>query len=313
MKFCVENDLSLFEFHDLDFSFVSFDGTDLVVSVAGLNVHKHTPQNPSDYDMQIDSAQITFRNFRSATYEPGQAWKTGEDGISRPIGERVIFSGQEAIDRIVEELQNKIAVYHFEKGERGYSIGGCGIEPYFTIEFTFDSVMVCWDAYKKKAWYELHRRYRFEVALRTPQGVETVQLRVLWHEDAVYYKGVREEPPVVDILCEYNGVKYMGNGKDYLWIDAFADLQRKLPEGVWLECCLTCRHGNLCPFGNAVNEVFCTKDVLITQKTDLCFYTEDDGEREKRSRTYCSVCEDYQPQGDDFYTYNDYFYYLKKL
>jgi len=58
--------------------------------------------------------------------------------------------------------------------------------------------------------------------------------------------------------------------------------------------------------------VFCTKDVLITQKSDLYYYTEDDREREKRSRQYCSSCEDYLPQTDDYYTYNDYLHYLEK-
>ena len=313
MKFCVENDLSLFEFHDSEFSFVSFDGKDLVVSASMVNIHKDTPQNPSDYDMEIASAQITFKNFNSATYEPGRAWKTGEDGKSYPVGPRVVFSGQDGISLILQELKNEITVYHFVKKEdSGYSIGGCGIEPYFEIEFDFDSVVVCWDEYKKKAWYERHRQYRYNSKLRTPQGEETVQLHIVCHEEAMYYQGVRVEPPIVDIGCKYNDNQYWGHGKDYLWIDAFADLQRQLPEGVLLKCCLTCRHGNLCPVGNDKNEVFCTKDVLITQKSDLYYYTEDDSEREKRSRQYCGSCEDYQPQTDDFYTYNDYLHYLKK-
>ena len=80
-----------------------------------------------------------------------------------------------------------------------------------------------------------------------------------------------------------------------------------------LTCCLTCRHGNLYPVGNDINEVFCTKDLLITQKSDLYFYTEDDDERTKRSRKYCGLCKNYQPQTDDFYTYNDYLYRLKKF
>ena len=116
----------------------------------------------------------------------------------------------------------------------------------------------------------------------------------------------------MNVGCKYNGKKYWGHGGDYLWIDAFADLQRQLPEGVFLKCCLTCRHGNLCPVGNDVNEVFCTKDVLITKKSDLYFYTEDDREREKRSKRYSDSCEDHKPQTDGFYTYNDYLYFLKK-
>ena len=57
MKYCVENDLSIFEFHDSVFSYVSFEGTDLIVSASMVNIHKDTPQNPSDYDMEIASAR----------------------------------------------------------------------------------------------------------------------------------------------------------------------------------------------------------------------------------------------------------------
>jgi len=135
VKFCARNDLSIFEFHDSEFSFISFDGLDLVVSASMVNIHKDTPLNPSDCDMEIASAQITFKNFHSATYEPGRTWKTDEDGKSYPVGPCVVYSGQDGIDRILEELKNEIAVYHFEKKDRGYSIGGCGIEPYFTMEF----------------------------------------------------------------------------------------------------------------------------------------------------------------------------------
>ena len=314
MRFCVENDLSLFEFHDSIFSFVSFDGTDLVVSAKLMNIHKNTPQNLSDFDMEIASAQITLKNFASATYEPGRTWKTGEDGKSCPVGPRVLFRNQDAIDRILHELQNGFRVYHFEKEDsRRYSIGGCGIEPYFTIEFDLDGAVVCWDEYKKKAWYELHRQYRFDAVLHTPNGNETVKLIVGCHEEPVYYKGNLEQPPSVNVGCTFEGKEYWGHGCKHFWIDAFADLQRQLPEGIVLKCCLTCRHGNLCPVGNYENEVFCTKDVSITQKSDLYFYTEDDEEREKRSREYCCLCEDYQPQTDSFFTYNDFLYYLKKV
>lgn len=312
MKFCVENDLSIFEFHDSVFSFVSFDGSDLVISASMVNIHKDTPQNSSDHDMEIASAQITFKNFHSATYEPGRTWKTGEDGKSYPVGPRVVYSGHDGMNRILEELKNEITIYHFEKEEHGYSIGGCGVEPYFTIEFDFDNVIVGWEEYKKKAWYELHRQYRFNSFLHTPNGSEEVQLLVSCHEEAVYVKGVLEQPPTVNVGCKYDGKEYWGHGSDYLWIDAFADLQRQLPEGVFLKCCLTCRHGNMCPVGNDKNEVFCTKDVLITQKSDLYFYTEDDREREKRSKQYSDSCEDHEPQSDGFYTYNDYLYFLKR-
>lgn len=311
MKYCVENDLSLFEFHDSDFSFVSYDGRDLVVSVQHLNIHKETEQNPADCDMEIDTAQIAFKNFHSATYEPGRTWEVGEDGESYPVGPRVIFSGKEAMERIVEELRNGFAVMHFEKEDNGgYSIGGCGVEPYFTIEFDFDCVTVSWDAYKKKAWYELHRQYKYDAVLGTPEGDKTVTLTVNYNEEALYFKEIYDQLDVAVVGCEFDGKYYWGRGKDYFWLDAFAGLQKQLPEGVFLKGCATCRHGNLCPVGNDINEVFCTKDVKILEKSDLFFYTEDPAERKKRSRQYCSLCADYGPQEEDFFTYNDFFFYL---
>ncbi len=317
MKYCVKNDLSLFEFHDSEFSLVSFDGKDLVVSVSALNIHKETPQNPSKFDMQIESAQITFENVHRATYEPGRTWKMGEDGKSYPIGPRIVYMEQEAMERIVEELKNDFMVFYFEKGEdRDCSIGGTGIDNYIVIGFDYDGVAVCWDKYEKKAWYERTKQYRYDATLQTPQGEETVQLRILYHEDGGYYQGVWVEPPIATVGCTYDGKEYWGRGKDHLWTDAFADLQKKLPEGVTIKCCLTCRHGNLCPVGNAPNEVFCTKDVQILPKSDLSdlyFYTEDEEQRRIRSRQSCASCEDYQPQTDDYYTYNDFLYHLNKI
>lgn len=314
MKYCAVNDLSIFEFHDSKFSFDSYDGKDLVITASMVNVHKNTPQNPSDYDMEIDSAKITFKNFHSATYGTGIKWETGEDGKLYSVDPCVVFSEQDAIDRILKELKYGLSVYYFAKEDgHGYSIGGFGIEPYFEIGFDIASVIVCWDEYKMKAWYELHRQYRYDAVLHTPHGNKTVKLNVVCHEEPVYYKGSFAHPRTVNVGCAFEGKEYWGHGSDYLWIDAFADLQKQLPAGVCLQCCLTCRYGNLCPVGNDINEVFCTKDVLITQKSDLFFYTEDDDERAKRSRQYCHLCEDYLPQTDCFYTYNDYLYFLKKV
>ncbi|MBE6754379.1 MAG: hypothetical protein E7559_08550 [Ruminococcaceae bacterium] len=307
MKYCVENDLSLFEFHDSILSFVSFDGRDLVVCAEHMNIHKDTPHNTYAYDMEITSAQITFSNLSSVTYKPVSVSETGADG------QRVVFSGQEAMEHIVEELKYSLTVHHFKKqGNSGYSLCGCGIEPYFTIDFDANSVTVCWDEYIRKAWYERRRQYRHNVVLRTPKGDETVKLTIDCHEEVGSCGGSLDRPLSVNVGCTYGGREYWGHGRDYLWTDAFADLQKKLPQGVVLTCCLTCRHGNLCPVGSIINEVFCTKDVAVTKKSDLFFYTEDEGERAARTRQYCCLCEDYQPQADGFFTYSDYLPYLKK-
>ena len=53
MKYHVENNLDLFEFHDADVSFLSFDNNGLILSVRHLNIHKNTDENPNDNDMEI--------------------------------------------------------------------------------------------------------------------------------------------------------------------------------------------------------------------------------------------------------------------
>ena len=169
-----------------------------------------------------------------------------------------------------------------------------------------------WDTYRKKAWYELHRQYKRQVHLLTPEGDQLIDVRIICHDEDVYYKQVLEEAPIIRVGIKYNGQELWGRGEDYLWVDAFADLQKQLPQDVTIKCCLTCRYGNMCPVGNKPDELFCTKDVLITKKSDLFFYTEDDTEREKRSRGFTCVCSEYQPQVEDYYTYNDYFYELNK-
>ena len=67
----------------------------------------------------------------------------------------------------------------------------------------------------------------------------------------------------------------------------------------------------ICPVGNKPGELFCTKDVIITQKSDLFFYTEDEAERSKRSHDCTDICEKYQEQTSEHYTYNDYLCYFE--
>lgn len=113
------------------------------------------------------------------------------------------------------------------------------------------------------------------------------------------------------IKTNYQGIEILAIGTHYPFDDAFSDLQNKLPKNVQLKCCVACRHGNQCPVGNAPNEVFCTKDVKISCKSDCFYYTEDEEERQKRSRRYWDCCDDFYPQDESNYTYSSYFDYLK--
>ena len=176
-------------------------------------------------------------------------------------------------------MQHQITVYDFDKkDDNRYFIDAFGIEPFFVMEFCLDNVIVEWEKYKNKAWYELHRQYQYETTLVTPQGEQTIKVHIICHDEDVYFKGELEKAPIVSVGIKYDGKELWGHGKDYFWIDAFADLQKQLPNGILLKCCLTCRHGNMSPVGNNLNELFCTNDIAITQKSDLYFCTEDENE-----------------------------------
>ena len=118
--------------------------------------------------------------------------------------------------------------------------------------------------------------------------------------------------PSSEITLLYNGIEYKGNGVDDLWTDTLADLQTKLPKDVTLACCMTCRHGNMCPYGNAENQLFCTKDKIITSKEDMCNLFDQTDPFDERVVASLDYCDDFIYQSDDFYTYNDYFYQLEK-
>ena len=116
-----------------------------------------------------------------------------------------------------------------------------------------------------------------------------------------------EEADTLQLHLRYEGTSYQTSAVSAGRIEhAFAALQRPLPADVYLQCCLTCQHGNFCPVGSDFNEIFCTKDLKISKKADLFFPTEDADERSRRQRAYCDCCPSFAPQVPDVFTYNDY-------
>lgn len=155
-----------------------------------------------------------------------------------------------------------------------------------------------------------YRQYKCDVTLDTPLGERKYNAYIVCNEEDMCYQGELIKEPSVNVCIKYEGNEVWGRGKDCLWIDAFADLQNKLPQNAKLKCCLVCKHGNMCPSGNCPDELFCTKDVVITQKSDLFFYTEDKAERDKRLRKYTDVCESFELQSENCFIYNDWLDYL---
>ncbi|MBQ8697364.1 MAG: hypothetical protein IJ519_06555 [Clostridia bacterium] len=320
MKYCVKDQLDMFEFHDSSFSFVEYKDGDLTVNVKHLNVHKNTEQNSEDHDMEIECAKVTFKGFRVGSFIIRDSVQPAPE--NSPFKFTLIpgrsFVGKEAEAKASQELIHGILVCDFKKtNDNYYFIDGIGTGTLCSIKCTFDNATVEWDKYMNKAWYEPRKCLSHEIKLDTPSGEQTAEGFIYCSENEENY-GYKEyngnkfaKQPNISVGVIYNGKKLLGHGKDHLWMDAFADLQRQLPEGVTLKCCLTCRHGNLCPYGNAPGQVFCTKDRNITSKDDMCnLFDTCDTRALEHEITDC--CDDFVHQSDDFYTYNDYLFHLKR-
>lgn len=116
----------------------------------------------------------------------------------------------------------------------------------------------------------------------------------------------------VVIRIEYKENTYLGIGKSLEWTDAFANLQNSLPDDVKIQCCMTCRHGTLCPYGNIPNRILCTKNAVIRNKDDVVNWLDKVDEKDIKKSSF-GCCEKYDASNENDYTYNDYLYYLKKL
>ena len=86
----------------------------------------------------------------------------------------------------------------------------------------------------------------------------------------ITHKELNDGAEVV-IKIEHKENTYLGTGKNLEWTDAFANLQKALPDGVNIQCCMTCKHGTLCPYGNIPNYILCSKNVVINDKEKTLF------------------------------------------
>ena len=117
------------------------------------------------------------------------------------------------------------------------------------------------------------------------------------------------DPYEITMALTYNGIQYVGKGTDYLMADALADLQTQLPHDALLCCCMTCRHVNMCPYGNRPGIMFCTKGHCIQSTDDLLQFWDrgNDASSETPSFAYCDM---FEYQDKDHFTYNDYIHFL---
>lgn len=308
MKYISDN-LNDFTFHDTVFKFVSFKENTLIVTATGLNIHKDTKQNTNNYDEEIESALITFEDFEANSLELMQAYQTDAKGNLYTNDPQIIYHNKNAEEALIKKLKSSISLNGLNilsKNEKTVIELETNFNSVFTAICSYSNVKIEWDEYCGRAWYEHNRNYQYNVTLVTKFREQKNIVRILQILD--------DDGNTTEVRASmyYNNKEYFGVGTDYFWIDAIADLQKQLPNNVILKCCIACKHGSLCPVGDNLNEVFCVKDICPKQKSDLFFYTEDENERTKRSREYFSQCENFKPQEKNYYTYNDFYYYLKK-
>ncbi len=148
-----------FEFHDAEWSCICHDAQTLVMETRHLNVRQVAEQNDCDCDMEIDLARMTFRGFRVISYEPGRCWRIDPFGHKYPEGPQIILEHEEALAAFLKELENIVTIYSFtQDGEGEYTLDGMGEEPFFTLHFRCDEMMIEWDDHSCPAWYVPHHR-----------------------------------------------------------------------------------------------------------------------------------------------------------
>ena len=150
-----------------------------------------------------------------------------------------------------------------------------------------------------------------EIHLQTPEGIISTTIRIEKNYPDTNLAIEDLWPDGVEMYLTYNNTVYRGRGTWFLYTDALADLQVNLPENVSICCCLTCRHGNMCPYGNGPDQLWCTKDIIINSKKDMCLLFEDD-DCDSRMVSPFGYCGCFSYQNNEDYTYNDFRYDLQE-
>lgn len=153
------------------------------------------------------------------------------------------------------------------------------------------------------------------LTLATPDGDVTVNAVYLFTHDPE--KGKRVENPYgenytlyhvgeASVQIEWNNTIFRGYCTDELYTEkALLNLADKLPQEIKIKSCLTCRHGNFCPFGSNDNEIFCAADIRPQKKTDLdfIFLAKTQEEWLKRRHSLFHICTNYKPEAARYWSY----------
>lgn len=152
MKYLADS-LSLFDFHDSYFIMSELSKNELHLEASALNIHKHTKQNPADFDMEICEAKITFTDFNILSYKliGGELYDYNRNLIAKE--DTVIYSDIDAQREFLKQAKKGFDVMGITELSDNV-ICLTANSTVFQLEFTFSAVKIEWDDYTGKAWYE---------------------------------------------------------------------------------------------------------------------------------------------------------------
>lgn len=145
----------------------------------------------------------------------------------------------------------------------------------------------------------------YPVCFDTPDGEITIPVHHIVEAENEYEDNMHV---TVSALVKGEEICFEKDNTEY----TFAGFINQLPENWNIKCCFSCRHGNFCPTGDYDNEIFCVSDFAPKQARDLWHVTEDNVERELRSRTLFGFCDRFEPQSGDYYSYSNYLDHVNK-
>lgn len=154
MKYTLKDRLEEFEFHDSEWKLISWE-QDLIFSAHAVNLHRSMIPESPEKDLQLAEARITLSGFEIKELIPSRTFRKNENGEWVTDEPLVVYTGEAAKNVFIEELKHEIRVLIWEQNKAGiYELRACGIDPFLSVNCTFTSSLVEWDAYKGEAWYE---------------------------------------------------------------------------------------------------------------------------------------------------------------
>lgn len=102
------------------------------------------------------------------------------------------------------------------------------------------------------------------------------------------------------LSIEYDSKSYMSSGRSGLFEDEMTELIRKLPEGINIQCCLTCQYSDYSPYGQGLfGTMMCYRNMkeeyMAVDSKDAFLVIHDDYEQMVQETYHCSEYQKRRP------------------